>query len=78
VNINKNKNKIMEKFDKEKAYQEMLDVFNRLGKITNPIEQGLACLTEIPKFLEKIWRDGALKGIEEGKKQKIDTLSKQN
>ena len=68
----------MEKFDKEKAHTEMLEIFNKLGKITNPIEQGIAYLTEVPKFLEKIWNDGLETGIEVGKKQKIQNILKQN
>jgi hypothetical protein len=68
----------MEKFDKSKAWDDISKLFSELGSIKDPIQQGMAYLTQIPNFLESIWRRGYLDGIEEGKRQKVNELSKKN
>lgn len=65
-------------FDREKAYGDMLEIFNNIGKISNSIEQGQAYLIRVPDFLEAVWMDGLKKGIEIGKQQKIQNILKQN
>ena len=65
-------------FDREKAYGDMLEIFNNIGKISNSIEQGQAYLIRVPDFLEAVRMDGLKKGIEIGKQQKIQNILKQN
>jgi hypothetical protein len=68
----------MKKFDKSEAWQDLNDLFTKLQKIKNPIENSIAILTEVPKFLESIYDEGYKDGLEEGKKIKIENISKQN
>lgn len=68
----------MEKFDKSKAWKDFSELSSEISMIKDPIQQGMAYLTQIPDFLKNVWIDGFLKGIEEGKKQKEQEISKKN
>ena len=72
----------MAKFDKDKYFSEITKIFDDLNKIQSTIEIVQTWSTVIPNFLENIWKNGYSagfkEGIEEGKRQKIENLTKQN
>jgi hypothetical protein len=69
----------MEKFDKAGWFQGLLDIFLELEKNSKDmITKQVSYLVRVPNFLEQIWLDGYKKGVEDGKKHKIDEISKMN
>jgi hypothetical protein len=68
----------MEGFNKSWWLQGLMNLFTELEKNKDMITKQVSYLVRIPNFLEQIWLDGFKKGFEEGKKQKVDDLTKLN
>lgn len=76
----------MEKFDKGDAYFHLSKMIDRISNMKSQLEQGQACLTEIPNFLQAIWdhgrkygyEEGMKEGVEEGKKIRFNGINTQN
>jgi hypothetical protein len=69
----------MENFNKSWWFQSLMDLFLELEKNSKDmITKQVSYLVRVPNFLEQVWLDGYKKGIEDGKKQKVDDLTKLN
>jgi hypothetical protein len=67
----------MDKTKKEKYFNQHGDLLTELGKLKG-YTQLSAMMTELPKFFETIYNDGYTDGFTEGKKAKIENLTKSN
>jgi hypothetical protein len=68
----------MNKFDKEKAYNRLMEISMEIGKIPSPFKQSIEHLRQIPNFMQSLYDEGYTQGLKDGKQEKEVRISKSN